>query len=657
MATFTSVTSGNWNDGATWGKTSPGVKGTDWPGLAGDVVNIGTTANQSHVVLYNVSETNELGAVTVGATSGSGASKLEFATGVSTKITLSHVDLLVQATGEVRGQGGAVIPSGKTCELVWHTTSDNAKGINVATGGKFNLSGDPAYYGSKYDYILATQVAIPAATNAVTVTITGNYAANFASGQELLIHKGGNYSGYINDFARLAVISATNNGANTDISCTVTERPAAITCLVGADVLNLSRNVMYYLLSYNANLGQVNGNRPRFLCSGLASGNINVNDAMFGSFYYAINGTGLVFTNVVIRNGTYAVLQANLSTISGIFFSLTTAIGNTYKIILNGYIVGCVNATSGSNAIINASIFGCSAGITGINLSIFGNIYSCSNALLSQTYDCKFYGAIGYDANGVTKANATDCSFAFNSAAQTTAKFINAKTPIPLVYSGRNTIQNSGRAYFEHYGQNAGDHYIADVFGDVYKWPITGQAQGWIGTTPSGAAKCIKVANIQSLIGTSTYSTYLDIITKGLFRVWQKAGTVVYKVYIQAPTANNSNYAAADLVLYADYLDQGSGGHLATANSSGGITKANDWTQSLTVSVTSAADGWVTLYLRLFKYNAAGDVFYVDPGIWADGNILMGDWSYGELVYPGPAYFGGGGNSALLPLGVMEAVA
>ena len=29
--TFTSMTSGNWNDGATWGNTSPGVQGTDWP--------------------------------------------------------------------------------------------------------------------------------------------------------------------------------------------------------------------------------------------------------------------------------------------------------------------------------------------------------------------------------------------------------------------------------------------------------------------------------------------------------------------------------------------------------------------------------------------------------------------------------------------------
>ena len=155
MATFTSVTSGNWNDGATWGKTSPGVKGTDWPGNAGDVVNIGTTANQNHVVLYNVSETNELGAVTVGATSGSGASKLELATGIDTKITLAHVDLLIQLTGEVRGQSGAIIPASHKCELVWHTTSDNVKGINISAGGKWNLSGDPTYYGSQFKSVLS----------------------------------------------------------------------------------------------------------------------------------------------------------------------------------------------------------------------------------------------------------------------------------------------------------------------------------------------------------------------------------------------------------------------------------------------------------------------------------------------------------------------
>lgn len=36
-ASFNDVVSGNWNDGATWDNTSPGVEGTDWPGSGDDV--------------------------------------------------------------------------------------------------------------------------------------------------------------------------------------------------------------------------------------------------------------------------------------------------------------------------------------------------------------------------------------------------------------------------------------------------------------------------------------------------------------------------------------------------------------------------------------------------------------------------------------------
>jgi hypothetical protein len=656
MATFTSVTSGNWNDGATWGKTSPGVKGTDWPGNAGDVVNIGTTANQSHVVLYNVSETNELGAVTVGATSGSGASKLEFATGVNTKITFGHVDLLVQATGEVRGQGGAIIPSAVICELVWHTTSDNAKGINISSGGKWNLSGDPAYYGSKYDYILATQVVIPAATNSVTVTITGNYAANFAAGQELLIHKGGAYALYTNDFARLAVVSAANNGANTDISCTVTERPAALTCLVGADVLNLSRNVMLYMLSYNQSLGNFNSTspvRPRITSgNSYPTTNTNINDASLGAFANALP-QGFVATRCVVRNGNNGSYTQYGGVNTGvIFFSNSVGMSTPFGITLVSCLFVCNNTccsggVSISSIVSNTIFYGNNIALTGFcavnNCFIYANATGITSSIFTMNG-----GGVGYDQNGIAKANGFD----FNYTQALSLKLNYVKTPAlaSITYNQRNSkIYAYGRVGFEHCLQVANAHHLTDVMGDLDK-----VSSGWTGTPPSGSTNCVKVATTQNTLGAIPY---LAIISQGLFRVWQKAGTMVYRVYIQAPTANNSDYAAADLVLYADYLDQASGGHLATANSSGGITKANDWTQSLTVSVTSAADGWVTLYLRLLKYYAVTDVFYVDPGIWAGGNILMGDWSYGELVYPGPAYFGGGGNSALLPLGVMEAVA
>ena len=41
--TFTSTTSGDWNDGGTWGNTSPGVAGTDYPDTNGDDFVIITT--------------------------------------------------------------------------------------------------------------------------------------------------------------------------------------------------------------------------------------------------------------------------------------------------------------------------------------------------------------------------------------------------------------------------------------------------------------------------------------------------------------------------------------------------------------------------------------------------------------------------------------
>ena len=642
---FTSARNGLWDasDVDTWGQGA-----NVYPQTAADVVNIG------HTVTYNKVSTTEMGAITI-----NNGGILTFLNSMSTKLTLGHVDITINNGGELRvgSSGAGLIPYNHQAELVWNTTADNARGINIVAGGKFTVYGDPAYYGSKYDYILATQVVIPAATNAVTVTITGNYAVNFVGGQELLIHKGGAYASYINDFARLAVVSAANNGANTDISCTVTERPAALTCLVGADVLNVSRNVMLYKLGYNANLGQYNTNRPRVTNANLYSSsgfNVNIFDSAISGFSQSIYGC--VNVNVVIRNGLNALYIVNSSVISGIVLSCNYGSQGVMNSFVSAQIVGCsYTIMLGSNSSYSGNIYGNADGIfnrMGYKLTFTGAVYS-NNRAINVGISCIVTGIIGFDGNGISKPNVYDFVFADTYTGLGSCGnvlFNNAKLPITPTFQFRNAITTVGRYRFEHYQQVPNAHYIADSFGDLTK-----VSTGWTGTPPSGATNCLKTATTQSNLGAASY---LDIITQGLFRVWQKAGTVVYKVYIQAPTGNNSNYAAADLVLYADYLDNNPAGtgHTATANSTGGITKANDWTQSLAVTATSAADGWVTLYLRLLKYYAATDVFYVDPGIWAGGNILMGDWSQGELVYPGPSQFGRGGNPALLPLGVMEVV-
>ena len=141
MATFTSVINGNWNDGATWGNASPGTKGVDWPGNAGDVVNIG------HTVTYNVSEANQLGQININA-----GGLLTFSASMNTMLTLGHQDIVINNGGELRvGASGAVIDKSCLAELIWNTTSDNAKGIDVKAGGKLTIYDDPSYFGSDFD--------------------------------------------------------------------------------------------------------------------------------------------------------------------------------------------------------------------------------------------------------------------------------------------------------------------------------------------------------------------------------------------------------------------------------------------------------------------------------------------------------------------------
>ena len=117
MATFTSVQSGLWNLGTTWGATGS-TKGIDWPGNTGDVVNIGPSAGQAHRVTYNVSETNELGQITVGAVSGASYSELYFSRSTSSLLTMGHADILIRQTGILdMGTSADMIPSSYTAKI------------------------------------------------------------------------------------------------------------------------------------------------------------------------------------------------------------------------------------------------------------------------------------------------------------------------------------------------------------------------------------------------------------------------------------------------------------------------------------------------------------------------------------------------------------
>jgi len=648
MATFTSVTSGNWNNGATWGNASPGVKGTDWPGNATDIVNIGTTAGQSHVVTYNVSETNALGQVTIGATSGVGVSRLEFSAGMNTKLTLGHQDILVQLSGELRvGAPGAIIPKQYLAELVWNTTADNAKGLNLALGGKCNIYGDPDYYGSDFDTTLVSQAVIPAAGNSVTITVLGDFTTKWAAGHELLVHKGGAWAtnGHYLDFCRLAITSVTANGGNTDIACTVTERQAgALTCLTGADVLHLSRNVLLYKLGYNANLNQNNTLRPRMVNSNaLPSTNVNINDAGFGGWNTSITGPSFSSNGVVMRNGNFGLTSQRGSITNAIIAIMSTGASTIY----NSNIISCTIAACVGSAIAIAT-----QTTLATNCKCFGNGGVALSSFAGKAVNCYLYSnssgvgggsiagrlrncSIGYNPAGAALANLSDFNYQFTQLVYLENCILQA-TPSKTFHNGTLYM---GRFCSEHHNQVVGDHRVFDAFGDIYKTPADGAGDN--PTQRSGGAA--DVCEVVPLSGCDT-TLYLEILN---VRVWATAGvSKTYRFYVQTDFAT---LPTAKLKLYGEYLSAGAGGALTTVASTQNITtraNAGDWSQYAEVTINPVQTGHVNLYLRLMGFEAGPKKVWVDPMMAITGGAAVTVtpyWSYGEVQLDiDPVAVGGG---------------
>ena len=425
-------------------------------------------------------------------------------------------------------------------------------------------------------------------------------------------------------FARLAVVSAANNGANTDISCTVTERPAALTCLVGAEVLNLSRNISLYLLGYNANLGQINTNRPR-MNNGSANNvnNINVYDALFAGWNKLFQSHSIKAVRVVARNGSQPVYFAYNCDLDLICFSNATQVNTLVNSTLRGKIVAAPGGYCGlyncANIICYADVYGSSYGCSGFwGGRIYGNVYA-NNYGYCGCLDTVVYGAVGFDGNRNSKANTSDFEFQnLFGGFHTNSKVIciNAKTNSPPTFSNRNLFQDHGRVCFEHYLQQASSHYIFDVFGDLAK--VLADGSGSLPSQRSGGSPYVEQVTPQSNCGGSVpcapgLNNYLEIFN---VRVDAAAGVAkTYTFYVQ----NNFGKTLTDamLALYADYPDNNpaGSGHLSTVRSSG-VSIANranqaDWSQSISITVMPQIDGWVNLYLRLMDGTNAN--LWVDP--------------------------------------------
>jgi hypothetical protein len=386
---------------------------------------------------------------------------------------------------------------------------------------------------------------------------------------------------------------------------------------------------MFYKSGYNVNLGQLNTSRPKVFNANVpGTANINVSDALFGGFYSVGEGYG-VFLNGVLRNGYRATASLYKSIVNGIIFSFTFGIYATAFCTSTSYIVNCTNAIQqGYGLTLNGSIYGNSgrAITNAMNCICNSHIYANNSGITAFTGLMK--GNIGYDGAGVQKSNSTDIDPTLLVLNQTfnlcSFTIINAITSAPADIIARNSLTYLFRLKFEHYQQVANAHYVVDNFGDICKVTADGSDDN-PNQRPNGGVSVLEIVSLSNC--SFINSTYLELLN---VRLWAVAGvSKTYRFYVQTDYVT---LPTAELKLYGEYLDQLSGGHLATVSSTQGIaTRANasDWSQYVEVTINPAQDGYLNLYLRLMGYEA-GKKVWVDPK--PEGVAMTPRWSYGEVL-------------------------
>jgi len=240
MAAFTSVKDGNWNDGATWGKNSPGVKGTDYPGNL-DTITI------DHVVTYDAGVNTVDNYSTTNVRSGG---VLNFPTDADSRMqfhTLADM-LYIRTGGELRiGTEENPILSPFTCKLYFPQGTANRYVFQTEDGAKISAYGDSDFYGGEFLAFLKANW-----TTGKTFYVEGDFSTKWKPGQQLYINRLAPYSAWNTTDSRLLTIAsmgAYDEEEDRTAVNIVENAPGVLFSAVDSDtgfrshVLNISRNI------------------------------------------------------------------------------------------------------------------------------------------------------------------------------------------------------------------------------------------------------------------------------------------------------------------------------------------------------------------------------------------------------------------------------
>lgn len=609
MATFTSVQNGDWNDGATWGNTSPGVKGTDWPGNVGDVFFVG------HDVCYNVSETNELGASEVVS-----RGNLFFSSSANTKLTFAHVDFTIGNSCRLTiGQSGSPIPCSYTAEIIWNTTADNKKGLNSPSGGTGGISfcGDPAYYGSSYlGWMVNTW------QGGQTFTMSGDFYDKWIAGQELLVHKFPDaYNDWDTDCALVTISSIWNNGGNTSILISEAAPGSSNVFNAGGPILNLERNVKLSKLGHDTALNSYSTNRPEVNVAEVSSAAVFVcHDMIFAGFHHIECDTGVRAKRNIIRNGYYGYYHMKFC----VFDENITVSNNTARylcdlnefnncILVDNYYgmlqcnVNVVNSIMmySNNQCIRDSLDNDISGDLFDNTIVLREAQYFRTALRAWSngdvyYICKecelSNGYLGFDKNDVYKPNEND--FYFGNYNKNYVKCTVVATPMNILHRNENVV--NGGTYFANFDEIPNNLFVAHEFYDMTKNETV--------TRSGGANYSFKVSPFDEIVHRKHY------ILEDWYEYDLNAGVEQTRIIYIMGVGWSSFPAADKLCVEAYYYDQSSGCHCGMSVSTVTLTQNSVWTP-FTVTFTPVQSWNANYKLYLQAYESTSAHIYVDNQI------------------------------------------
>jgi hypothetical protein len=301
-----------------------------------------------------------------------------------------------------------------------------------------------------------------------------------------------------------------------------------------------------------------------------------------GNSYGIYAGTGLTLTSCNLTGNNFGI-----NTGTGLTLTSCNLTGNNYGINTGtGFTLTSCNLTGNSSGIYIG------AGFTLTSCNLTGNSYGI-NAGTGFTI-----------LGGSIKNNIND----FRLSGVNLYKCRNVDmTSSPVIYA-RNLAYNKARITMEDYLQVFGASKILDNFGDIYKTACDGTGDAPSIDPDGGHGYVSEVSSVQA-----NTSSFNDLVIWDFddMKLWMAAGTYTVTFKVQAA----AECASGEIVLSASYLDGAVGGSRTIAVSNTTTIAARsadtDWTQSIAVTFTQAADGFVKFKLDLLDDDS--DPLYIWP--------------------------------------------